>query len=94
MTFTTSFILYHAIDEYSREMFYFNYYDGKIVLNEYELQKRESTRHKHKAVNPMQNTYKRHNRRDYPKTRASIIIPESIVKAALDYIRNQIRMDD
>lgn len=48
--FDTSFIIYFDIDELTREQYYFNYFDGRIVLNEYDLQKRATKRHGFKTV--------------------------------------------
>lgn len=42
----------------------------------------------------LNNSYRRHNQRDYRKRREDITIPVTIKQKAIDYIRNQIVLED
>ena len=97
MYFTTSFSIYNPIAGYSdlvREHYSFVFYDGKIVLDAFDLEVRAGKRHKFKPLDIQKNSYRRHLQRDFKRQRSTITIPGNIKEAALAYIRDQIRIEE
>lgn len=85
--FNTRFTLYNNLGDLNRESYTFYYYDGKIVLDEYAEETRETKRHGWKNHGRW---WKRMNDRDSRIKRAEITVPTGIRMQAIKFIQDQI----